>query len=166
MKALSIQQPWAYCITHGTKRVENRTWYTSFRGRFLIHAGKKYQIGMEIDIYADSPEVCVAGMLAAPRGAIVGVATLADCLRCADVQSDQKIWSGEDWCFVLRDVRSFAIPIPAKGALGFFDYAMTESDADHFSSPARCEPVRVYCGGAASPIAEREMYDRIMRGEA
>ena len=32
MKALSIQQPWAWLIAHGKKDVENRTWATAFRG--------------------------------------------------------------------------------------------------------------------------------------
>jgi hypothetical protein len=40
MKALSIQQPWAWAIIHAGKRVENRTWSTRFRGPFFIHAGK------------------------------------------------------------------------------------------------------------------------------
>lgn len=38
MKALSILQPWAWLIVEGYKDVENRTWKTGFRGKFLIHA--------------------------------------------------------------------------------------------------------------------------------
>lgn len=38
MKALSIRQPWAWLILHGGKDIENRSWNTNFRGRFLIHA--------------------------------------------------------------------------------------------------------------------------------
>jgi len=41
MKALSIQQPWAWAILHG-KNIENRTWPTHYTGQFLIHAGKKF----------------------------------------------------------------------------------------------------------------------------
>lgn len=33
MKALSIQQPWAWAIVKRDKRVENRTWPTTYRGR-------------------------------------------------------------------------------------------------------------------------------------
>lgn len=40
MKALSIRQPWAWAILHAGKRVENRTWSSSFRGTFLLHAAK------------------------------------------------------------------------------------------------------------------------------
>jgi len=42
MKALSIIQPWAWLITRGYKDIENRGWYTPYRGRFLVHASKAY----------------------------------------------------------------------------------------------------------------------------
>ena len=128
MRALSIQQPWAYCITHGSKRVENRTWSTAYRGPLLIHAGKRYQTGMGALIHADSPEVDVEGMLHAPRGAIVGVCRLVDCFGPQAEQfqprfpSDQRIWSDPiQFKFLLTEVQAFADPIPWKGALGFFD---------------------------------------------
>lgn len=121
MKALSIQQPWAYCITNGTKRVENRTWYTSYRGLVLIHAGKRYQNGMEHAIHSDSPEVDIVGMLRAPRGALVGVAYLYDCVRPDQVDVDQQIWAGGPWCFLLGSVYEFSQPVPYDGALRFFD---------------------------------------------
>ena len=38
MKALSVRQPWAWCIVSGFKSVENRTWTTKYRGPILIHA--------------------------------------------------------------------------------------------------------------------------------
>ena len=40
MRVISIQQPWAWAIVHGPKRVENRTWGTPYRGPLLIHAGR------------------------------------------------------------------------------------------------------------------------------
>ncbi len=36
--ALSVRQPWAWLIAQGYKDIENRNWWTKFRGRFLIHA--------------------------------------------------------------------------------------------------------------------------------
>lgn len=41
MKTLSIKQPWAALIAHGIKDIENRGWYTTFRGKLLIHASAK-----------------------------------------------------------------------------------------------------------------------------
>ena len=43
MKALSVHQPWAWLIVNGIKIVENRSWSTEFRGRFLVHAGLTVQ---------------------------------------------------------------------------------------------------------------------------
>ena len=52
MLALSIRQPWAWLIVHGWKDIENRTWRTRVRGRFLIHAAK----GMTNREYLDAIE--------------------------------------------------------------------------------------------------------------
>jgi len=41
LPALSIWQPWAWLIANGYKDIENRTWWTKFRGPFLIHASKR-----------------------------------------------------------------------------------------------------------------------------
>lgn len=121
MRTLSVQQPWAYAIVHGTKRVENRAWYTDYRGPLLIHAGKTYQTGVEYEIHADSPEVDIEGMRRSTRGAVVGVCQIVACVRAHAVAPDQRIWAGGPWCFVLEDVRALAIPIPFRGQLGFFD---------------------------------------------
>ena len=40
MKALAIRQPWAWLVIYGSKTIENRTWRTQYRGRFLVHAAK------------------------------------------------------------------------------------------------------------------------------
>jgi len=60
MKALSIRQPWAWLIVrpdivdskerqlaekqNRLKTIENRTWTTKYRGEFLIHASKTWDI--------------------------------------------------------------------------------------------------------------------------
>lgn len=42
MKALTVQQPWAWAIIHGGKDVENRTQLWKHRGPVVIHAGLRY----------------------------------------------------------------------------------------------------------------------------
>lgn len=42
MKALTVQNPWAWAIIHGTKRVENRTTMWGYRGPLAIHAGTRW----------------------------------------------------------------------------------------------------------------------------
>lgn len=42
MKALTLHQPWASLIAVGVKRIETRSWSTSYRGPLAIHAGLTY----------------------------------------------------------------------------------------------------------------------------
>jgi hypothetical protein len=42
VKALTVQQPWAWAIVHGGKDVENRTQAWSYRGPLAIHAGTRW----------------------------------------------------------------------------------------------------------------------------
>jgi hypothetical protein len=62
-------------------------------------------------------------MLAAPRGAIVGVARLIACISPHDdrLPADQRIWADPDqFKFLFEDVRAFLTQIPFPGRLGFF----------------------------------------------
>ena len=121
MKALSILQPWAWLIVTGHKDIENRSWFTPYRGRFLVHAGKKY--GPRI--HAEQAEYIrlLSGITLPPyehlkemTGGFVGWATITDCVR-----QHRSIWKNEGtWGFVLKD----ALPLPFKpwrGELGFFE---------------------------------------------
>ncbi len=128
MKALSIQQPWAWAILYAGKRVENRTWHSRYRGPVLIHAGLK--------VDKDSIEDLALEIAAVPeprpiayRGGIVGTATVVDCVRSDAVPVGQEGWANGPWCFVLDDVRPLEKPIPLKGALGFFDVPLEVLDA-------------------------------------
>ncbi len=38
MKALTVMQPWATLVALGAKRIETRSWSTSYRGPLAIHA--------------------------------------------------------------------------------------------------------------------------------
>ena len=57
MKALSINQPWAWTILFAGKEVENRTWRTEFRGEFYIHAGKRFDEEGLVWIGSNFPEI-------------------------------------------------------------------------------------------------------------
>jgi hypothetical protein len=120
MKALSIQQPWAFAILYLGKRVENRTWYTDFRGPIYIHAGKKFDRDALEDLADDIRK------LPEPRpqaicGGLVGTATVVDCVRPDNVPLGQELWANGPWCFILDDVKPLDRAIPLKGRLGFFE---------------------------------------------
>lgn len=121
MKALSINQPWAWLIANGYKGVENRDWDTRYRGEFLIHAGKRYDddaflfledMQMDIDIPRDLP-----------RGGIVGKARLINTVHIRDkrlVTAKDQPWFFGEYGFMLDSQEPCEL-IPCKGALGFFE---------------------------------------------
>ena len=115
MKTLTIKQPWADAIVHGTKRTENRRWTTRYRGRLLIHAGAAYdQVARYIidqDDRADWPDV---------RGALIAIATLTDvhpasgcCQPWGESGSDVFHWT-------LTDVHALPEPVVCPGRLGLW----------------------------------------------
>lgn len=121
LPALSIRQPWAISILQGGKDIENRSWDTKFRGKFLIHAAGKFT-AEEVSawrIFCDAQEIpmgwakdlTIQGLKV--RG-IVGEADLVDV-----VTESTSPWFCGPYGFVLRNVK----PLPfvrCRGALGFF----------------------------------------------
>lgn len=118
MKALSIRQPWAWLIIHGGKDIENRSWPTNYRGRFLVHAGK----GMTREEYADGYSFALeCGVTDLPRfdelqrGGVVGSVELVDC-----VDSSDSPWYMGQKAFVLRNPQHLPFT-PMRGQLSFFE---------------------------------------------
>ena len=114
MKALSIKQPWAWCIVTGRKPVENRNWPTRYRGQFLVHAGKSFdRAGFD---WLKSEGLIPSEMKPADfqRGGIVGGATIIDC-----VEEMCSSWFFGPYGFQLTDAHELPF-IPVRGQLGFF----------------------------------------------
>ena len=104
IKALSIKQPYPHHIFHDGKDVENRDWPTKGRGWFIVHAGVS-----KSELEMDDPKEA-----AMPRGGVVGMARIIDCVTEMD-----SVWFFGRYGFVLRD--AFPIPlVPCRGQLGFF----------------------------------------------
>lgn len=117
MKALSIRQPWAWLIVQGHKDIENRTWHTKYRGRFLVHAAqgmtsKEYRFAAA---YARQRGVVLPPAEQLQRGGIVGSVELVDSVD----HSDSPWYMGEKG-FVLRAPYPIEF-CPMRGRLGFFD---------------------------------------------
>lgn len=55
MKALTVHQPWATLIAIGAKRLETRSWSTSYRGPLAIHAAKSRPDYMMLGDYLVEP---------------------------------------------------------------------------------------------------------------
>lgn len=124
MKALSVNQPWAWCIVNGYKPVENRDWNTKYRGEFLIHAGKKFDDDGYYFIKRMLPDVAVPTKeeFKAMMGGIVGKARLVNTVHISAkplVLKEDQPWFFGEYGFMLDDAEPCELK-PCKGALGFF----------------------------------------------
>lgn len=139
MKALTVWQPHATLIAAGVKRIETRGWETSYREDLLIHAAKKWD--KEIEAILERPTMKPLLKLPGvehtdtlPRGAVVAVARLMDCIQmtpdyiAAQTQQERNagVWSVGRFGWVLEDVRPLAVPFATLGAQGLWEC----SDAD------------------------------------
>lgn len=142
MKALTVQQPWAWAIMHGGKDIENRTQLWNYRGPLAIHSGRRWSdrglySPLVLNSFADSPldsrdprtalqSDMKRGM---PLGVILGVVDLVD------VHPDAgccRPWGESAYVehggrerrriahLVLENPRPLAAPIPCVGALGLW----------------------------------------------
>lgn len=130
MQALTICQPYAHLIvtpqdqlSEPQKRVENRTWFTPYRGMLAIHAGKsdKWLRPGDPDRYP-----------AMAYGAVVGIAELVTCVRLDGRIPSDLAWvashehSSGPWVWVLRDARPLLRPFPCRGAQGLWTVEIPE----------------------------------------
>lgn len=130
-KAISLHQPWATFIALGWKRVETRSWATSYQGPLAIHAAKTTR---HLDgAYALAGR---AGMNSAllpadgdwPLGAVVAVVRLAGCsqvhqhleLRWRHLDMVLGDLSPGRFGWRLEDCRRLATPVRAIGRQGFW----------------------------------------------
>ena len=113
MKALSVNQPWAWAIMHGGKDIENRDWSTNFRGTVYIHTGLKFdESGL---LFVEELVGKTIPPADRPRGAILGTVDIVDC-----VTESNSPWFFGRYGFVLENPKPIT-PRACKGALGFFE---------------------------------------------
>lgn len=136
MRAITLRQPWASLIALGAKRIETRSWRTSYRGWLAIHAAKTFlaperalceQEYFRAALLADEsldPARPLAGQL--PRGCILAVARLDDCLPTGGIQLPGEPersfgdYTPGRFAWYLSQVQRLPQPIPARGALGLW----------------------------------------------
>lgn len=133
MKALTVQQPWAWAIVHGGKTIENRTQLWKYRGPLAIHAGTRLsERGFHHPTYEDAFARATSAVRHRldVRGAIIGVAQLVDAHVAVPDCCDSP-WAEQSYeehggrtrrdlvHLVLEDARPVD-PIPCKGRLGLW----------------------------------------------
>ena len=93
MKALTLTQPWASLVAIGAKRIETRSWGTSYRGELAIHAAKGFPKWARA--FTTEP-VCYEAVAllgyktrhwfpAYPVGAVIATCKVIDCVRMREM---------------------------------------------------------------------------------
>jgi hypothetical protein len=141
VKALSLTQPWASLVALGAKRIVTRSWGTSYRGLLAIHASKGFP--RDCRELCDEPpfeEILQKFDLTAatlPCGVVLCVTKLVDCLPIRHVNFPQHHslceYEAEFGCYgagryglILGPVTVLDDPIPARGALGLWEWTLPE----------------------------------------
>lgn len=138
MKALSLTQPWASLVCLGAKKIETRSWYTSYRGPLLIHASKSYPKWAK-DFTHREPFYSALrphGNYAYPElvcGQIIGMCSVKDCVSTESIrdlshtESAFGDYSANRYAWILEDGHFLPHSIPAKGSLGLWPVEWDEA---------------------------------------
>lgn len=112
MRALTLGQPFADCIVHGPKRIENRPWKCPDKllGWIAVHAGKGDYPYDEAELKRLWPEMPPLKEMS--RGKIIGVMNVVRCLKPEGIRSP---WASGPWCWVIKEVRPLHKPIECRG---------------------------------------------------
>ena len=140
MKTLTFLQPWATLVALEAKRIETRSWRTSYRGPLAIHSSKgmpkaaislcwdvPFRTALEAGGYraGNSPATNPFGL---PLGAVIAVVELIDVyyitLENRPVEPEYSFgdYTPGRFAWVLRDVCRLPNPEPAKGRLGLWEW--------------------------------------------
>lgn len=137
MRALSLTRPWSWLVLHGGKTIENRVWWTSYRGPLVVH-GAQSRAALVIQPYLRllNPTQRQAWGTALERDPVTGAPPaafwtgllgLVDVVGCCTAlmtgngECTCGPWAMPDQChWQLANPRPLPAPIPAKGALGLW----------------------------------------------
>jgi hypothetical protein len=127
MKAITLYQPWANAVVMGLKKIETRSWKTSYTGRIAIHASKTFPS------YAKQFAQTERALGRCPSrlifGAIIGFVTIMGMRFTEDVAPQisalERLYGDYSlgrWAWMLCDPEELKNPIPIKGARGLWEW--------------------------------------------
>lgn len=150
MKAITLTQPWATLVALGAKRIETRSWSTSYRGLIAIHAAKTFPGWAKDLCYSDvfrralgwpqppSPltqewlNQIATLLLDLPLGAVIATARLVACFETSELRKVDLLTTQEEafgdyspcrFGFLLENIVPSTVgPIPVKGSLGLWNW--------------------------------------------
>lgn len=184
MKALTILQPHAAQIVTPAgmlpagevpKRVENRSWYTHYRGPVMIHAGLSRQcLGDDVGTGEATEEHWADAKVPLAFGALVGVAWIIDCISLDDARKPdcRHKWVKKHahtmgpFCLLLDGCRPLVQPLITRGFQKFWNvpgelllqsrvYRLTSNNLiDKRTPPGTVEAWRKWCLSKRMPFHE------------
>lgn len=123
----------------GLKQYETRSWGTKYRGQILIHAAKRNYAQDAVYLAKQHPalDTAIAAALPLPRGAVVAIADLANCLEMIEdlskspsvaanihLQTSLELavgnWAQGRYAWKLENIRALPEPIECKGNQGLW----------------------------------------------
>ena len=131
MLVLTLKQPYAWMVIHGSKDIENRTWVNALlwdlierQEPFAVHAG----VSIRGDYYdkacayarSQDPALRVPPKDDLVLGAILGTAIPAEIFHPDDWLLGRRWHMRDHYGWRLRDRTALPAPIPAKGKQGFW----------------------------------------------
>lgn len=152
MKTLSLTQPWASLVAVGAKKLETRSWSTSYRGQLAIHAAKGFPGWAEMTCYQEPFRTTLRDSGAAgdpplvanlPRGVIIAVCNLVDVKRItatnapAEPERSFGDYAPGRYMWFLEDAQMLVEPVPIKGALGLWEWDGGEIEVPQLNPQAR-----------------------------
>jgi hypothetical protein len=127
MKAICVRQPWAWLLFHG-KPVENRTWFTAYRGPLVIIASKEMS-----DAEWVAARLFVAGFDAKladcipPRHLLTFGAALGSVHQIGCVKRHESPFFCGPFGHVYAIPQLFPEPVPvSRGQLGIFNWRVED----------------------------------------
>lgn len=118
MRALTLLRPWAYCIAHLDKRIENRTWapWKAVIGqRIAIHSGKGIDVAGMKWLHREGLIT-----LPLPEDAHLAGFIVATAIVDGYVQTSNDKWFAGPYGWVLRDVDVLPCALSCRGAQGLW----------------------------------------------
>jgi len=127
MKALTLTQPWASLVAMDLKKVETRSWYTSYRGLIAIHAAKGFpKYARE---FTDREREFVHLPERLPAGAVIATARLVKVVRTEEAYYEISAmerrygdYAPGRWAWFLEDIVRVNPPFFCKGALSLWEW--------------------------------------------
>jgi hypothetical protein len=127
MKALSLTQPWASAIMLGYKKIETRSWKTSYKGRIAIHAAKGFPTWAREFAEVERALGRIPGKL--PFGAIIGFVRICGMQKTQSLSNISGLerlygdYSPGRWAWFLDDIEPLPDDkiVPCKGMLGLWE---------------------------------------------